>query len=754
MAMQIIGKSTPRVDGVAKVTGQATYTADLPREGVLWGKTLHSPYPHARIVSIDTSAAEALPGVVAVLTGADIDSSLHGSNLRDMPPLAREKVRYIGERVAAVAAIDEDVAQQAVDLIEVEYEELPAVFDLLESMEPGAPVLHEQFNTYAGVTETPGPGPFGGLLPLAQPGNRYQYKSEDRGDLEKGFAEADLIIENTYTTQRQHQGYLEPQSVMLDIDPAGRINVWASSKMPHSSKSGLAEVAQVDPEVVVVHHTYIGGDFGGKGNSILTPIAYYLAKKTGRPVRMLNEYLEELMAGNPRHSTLIRLKTGLKKDGTMTAHHIQFLVNCGAYAAFKPGGIIFGPEQTAGPYNVANSRIEAAHVYTNTIPGGYMRGPGESQAVFALESHIDELAHAVGMDPVEFRLKNLVDEGEETAFGVVFDNVIGKQTVKAAAEASGWSAPKPKNVGRGIAVGERPPGGGIGNASVGFQPDGSIVIGTPIFDQGSGTYTIIQQVVAEELDVSLDRIRIEVWNTDAVRFDSGVAGSWAARVNTGAVHDAVEAARKELLEFVAARLEWPLESLVLMGDEVRSGTLGESVRWPDLLQEHGEPIEGKVTHMTGFGGLSHVTSFCAQVAEVEVDPETGEIKLLNLTTAHDVGRVLNPVGHQGQINGGIIAGLGYALMEELLVEDGRVTNLTLGDYKLPSIADLPPLKTVLVQARGDNSGVGPYNIKAIGEVPTTPVAPAIANAIYDAVGARIRSLPLTAQKVYAALQDV
>ena len=752
MAMQVIGKSTPRVDGVAKVTGQAAYTADLPREGVLWGKTLHSPYAHARIVRIDTSAAAALPGVVAVLTGADIDSLLHGSNLRDMPPLARDKVRYIGERVAAVAAIDEDVAQEAIDLIEVEYEELPGVYDLLEAMEPGAPVLHEQFNTYAGVTETPGPGPFGGLPPLSQPGNRYQYKSTDRGDVDKGFAEADLIVENTYTTQRQHQGYLEPQSVMVDIDPTQRINVWASSKMPHSSKSGLAEVAEVSPEQIVVHHTYIGGDFGGKGNSILAPIAYYLAKTTGRPVRMLNEYLEELMAGNPRHSTLIRLKTGLKKDGTMTAHHIQFLVNCGAYAAFKPGGIIFGPEQTAGPYNVANSRIEAAHVYTNTIPGGYMRGPGESQAVFALESHVDECARAAGMDPVAFRMKNLVGEGEETAFGVVFDNVRGKETLQAAADAAGWDTPKPKNVGRGIAIGERPPGGGIGNASVAFEPDGSIVLGTPIFDQGSGTYTIIQQVVAEELGLPLDRITIEVWNTDAVRFDSGVAGSWAARVNTGAVFDAVEAARKELLEFVSTRLEWPVESLTLDGDEVRSSTLGESVRWPDLLREHGEPIEGKVTHMAGFGGLSHVTSFCAQVAEVEVDPETGEIKLLGLTTAHDVGRVLNPIGHQGQINGGIVAGLGYALMEELLVEDGRVTNVTLGDYKLPSSADLPPLKTVLVQATGEHSGVGPYNIKAIGEVPTTPVAPAIANAIYDAVGVRVRELPLTAQKVYARLR--
>jgi CO/xanthine dehydrogenase Mo-binding subunit len=750
VALQIVGESAPRVDGIDKVTGRAAYAADLPREGTLWGKTLHSPYSHARIVSIDTSAAERLPGVLAVITGKDTGTGLHGSNLRDLPVLAREKVRFAGERVAAVAAIDEDTAQQALDLIDIEYEELPSVFDLEESMQQGAPILHDDFNTYAGVTETPGPGPFGGLPPLKQPSNVYQHRSGDRGDLEGGFAEADLVIENTYYTQRVHQGYLEPQTCLIDIDPTGRINVWAASKMPHSAKSGLASVIGVSPDEVVVHHTYIGGDFGGKGNSILLPICYYLAKATGRPVRMVNDYIEELMAANPRHSTMIRLKSGVKRDGTMTAHQVGFFVNCGAYAAFKPGGIIFGPEQSAGPYHVANTRIEAAHVYTNTVPGGYMRGPGESQAVFALESHIDELAHAIGMDPIVFRLKNLVAEGEETAFGVVFDQVKAKETLQAAVEGSGYYNEKPKNVGRGVAVGERPPGGGIGNASVTFRPDGIVVVGTPIFDQGSGTYTIIQQVVADELQLPLSRIEVEIWNTDAVRFDSGVAGSWAARVNTGAVHDAVEAGRKELLQWVAQRLEWPEDSLSLNGDEIASSTLGETVSWRSLLEEANESIGSKVTHMAGMGGLSHVTGFAAQVAEVEVDPETGEVKLLKLLTAHDVGRILNPVGHQGQINGGVVQGIGYALMEELRVEDGRVTNLSLGDYKLPSIADLPPLKTVLLDS---HHGVGPYNIKAIGEVPTTPVAPAIANAVYNAVGVRIRELPITSEKVYEALRE-
>jgi CO/xanthine dehydrogenase Mo-binding subunit len=716
---------------------------------VLWGKVLYSPYAHARILSIDTSEAKKLPGVLAVITGADVSDVLYGSNLKDMPILARDRVRFVGERVAAVAAVDEDTAQAALDLIDVEYEELPAVFDLEEAMQPGAPVIHPDFNTYAGVTATPGPGPFGGLLPLKTPSNVYTSRSDDRGDLDKGFAEADLVVENTYYTQRQHQGYLEPQNCAVYIDAEGRINLWAGSKMPHGTKMGLAGVIGVDASSVLVHHTYIGGDFGAKGTPVLLPICYHLAKATGRPVRMVNDYLEELLAGNPRHATLIRYRTGLKRDGRITAHHVQFYVNGGAYGAFKPGGIIFGPEQAAGPYAIANTRIEAAHVYTNTIPGGYMRGPGESQAVFAIESHVDELALAIGMDPVDFRLKNLVGEGDEAAFGITFEHVLAKETLQAAVDAANYRAPKPKNVGRGVAIGERPPGGGIGNSSITFNPDGSVSLGTPIFDQGSGTYTIMIQMAAEELGLPMDRIKLNIWNTDAVPFDSGVAGSWAARVNSAVVHEAAQAARQELIAFAARRLEWPAESIELSGDTIRSTALNESVQWKDMLAEANQAVtSGRKTQMSGLGEMSHITGFNAQVAEVEVDPDTGEIRLLNFVSAHDIGRILNPLGHQGQINGSIVAGIGYALMEEMLVEDGRVTNLSLGDYKLPTTRDLPPLTTVLLETE---HGVGPYNIKAIGEGPTTPVAPAIANAVFDACGVRLRELPLTSEKVYRAL---
>jgi CO/xanthine dehydrogenase Mo-binding subunit len=464
---------------------------------------------------------------------------------------------------------------------------------------------------------------------------------------------------------------------------------------------------------------------------------------------MVNDYVEEFMAGNPRHATLIRMKTGVKRDGTITAHHVHFMVNSGAYAGFKPFGRIFGPTQSAGAYRIPNCRIDAAHVYTNTVPGGYMRAPGEVQAFFALESHMDAVARELGMDPVAFRLKNLIDDGEEMPAGEPFEAVRAKETLQAAVEAAGYDAPKAANVGRGVAVAERPPGGGEGNAAVTLRPDGRVVLGTPIFDQGTGTYAIMRQVVAEELAIPVERVEIEVWSTGAVASDSGVAGSWATRVNTSVVYDATQEAKKELLRVAAERLGWPEGSLSLRGEEIRNSELEERIAWPDLLARTGESVTGRA-HFMGFT-RAPVTSFTAQVAEVSVDPETGAVRLLNLVTAHDVGRILHPVAHQGQINGGVIQGLGYALMEELCVEDdGRVTNLSFGDYKLPTAMDIPPLTTVLLESE---DGVGPYNIKGIGETPIGPVAPAIANAIADAVGVRIADLPITAEKVYRALQS-
>src|SRR5947207_5098599 len=438
VAFRVIGTPTPRAEGVEKVSGEALYAADHPIPGVLWGRLLFSPYSHARIARIDTSVAQQLPGVKAVLTGADLSGHIYGRVIRDMPVLADGRVRYVGERVAAVAAEDKDIAQRAVDLIEVEYEELPAVFDIEEAMADSAPVLHPDYPSYPGAR------------PVEKISNCYFSSVNERGDLEKGFAEADVVVENTYRVPRVHQAYLEPHGAVVSVE-GDRVEVWCTTKAPYNIRDSLAAAAGIPAEKIVLNHSYIGGDFGGKGTPLDLPIAYFLAKAAGQPVRMVADYIEEFMAGNPRHSAMVQLRTGVKSDGTITAHHVKFYVNCGAYAAYKPGGVIGGANNAAGAYRLPNSRIESIQVYTNTVPGGHMRAPGLPQAVFALESHIDEVARRVGKDPVDFRLQNLIENGEENAAGGKPNDVRVKETLAAAAESAGYWAPKAANIGRGVA---------------------------------------------------------------------------------------------------------------------------------------------------------------------------------------------------------------------------------------------------------------------------------------------------------------
>jgi CO/xanthine dehydrogenase Mo-binding subunit len=737
-AYQIIGKPTPRVEGVDKVTGKARYAADVALPGTIWGKCLHSPYSHARIVRIDTAAARAVPGVHAVITGEDTrDGGLWGRGVKDAPVLAQGRVRYFGERVAAVAADDEDVAEEALGKIEVEYEELPVVLDPFEALEDDAPILHPDFNSY-----------YGFKLKHDRPSNVHHATRLERGDVERGFAEADLIVEHTYVTQRQSQGYLEPHALLVHIDPAdGRVHVWHCNKVPHYTRGALAVAAGIPEERIVFHPTYIGGDFGGKGNSRLTPICYYLAKASGRPVRMISDYDEEFLAGNPRHHVTIRLRSGVKRDGTLTAHTVDYVVNSGAYAAFKPYGSIAGANEAAGPYRIPNVRIESRYVYTNNVPGGFMRAPGEPEGVFAVESHMDEIARRLGMDPAAFRHHNLIGDGEETAFGERLEHVRARETLEAALEAAGYRDAKPPHVGRGVAIGERGTGGGEGTAAIRLNPDGTVVLGTPIFDQGTSTYTTLAQVVGEELGVAPDRVMLHVWDTDVVPSDSGLAGSHGTNVNTVAAHEAAGEVKRQLVELAVRELGWPAGATVFSDGRVRRLDAPDTLAWADLLARVGHPVQGRA-HVNA--GRSHVTSFVAQVAEVAVDPETGAVALLGFTTAHDTGVVLNPIGHQGQINGGVMHGLGYALMEELRVEDGRVTTLSFGEYKVPTVGDIPPLKTVLLESE---HGEGPYHIRGIGEAPCVPVAAAVANAVADAAGVRIRELPITAEKVYRALNS-
>ena len=731
-----VGAPTPRADGVDKVTGAAQYASDVQLPGTLWAKTLRSPYSYAKIAAIDTSAAKALAGVHVVLTGADLGGAAYGRKIVDVPVLARDVVRFIGEQVAAVVADDEDIAQQALDLIDVDYEEMAPLLSPREAMAQGAVLLHPGVVDYEGLP-----------APLEAPTNVVHFTTWGKGDVEAGFAEADVIVENTFTTPTVHQAYMEPHCCVVTVDEKGQAQVWAPVKAPYAIKAQVAQTVGLAPEQVRVHPVTIGGDFGGKGSPMNIPLCYFLAKAAGRPVRMVFDYIEEFMAGNPRHPSAIHIRTGVKRDGTIVAHEAEVVFDSGAYAGFKPLGFLPGAAGAGGPYRMANARITAAMVYTNNVPCGHMRGPGEPQAVFAVESQMDCVARAIGMDPYDFRRMNLIVGGDETPTGRSHEHLRAIETLEAAAETAVYHDAKDAGVGRGIAIGDRSPGGGETYAWVALGGDGSVVVSTTIFEQGSGTYTTLQQVVAERLALPTSRVSYRVWDTDTVPFDTGIGGSRGTRVGTQAAYEAAEAAKASVCQLAAELLGWPLEHLAMAGDTVTRADTKESQPWAALVERTGEPITGS-SHIEDRQPVA-ITGFTCQVAEVSVDRETGQVTLLRMTSAHDTGQIINPLGHQGQINGGVQHGIGYGLMEEMLIEDGRVATLSFGDYKIPTTADMPELRTAILESE---TGVGPYNIKGIGENPNAPTAAAIANAVADACGVRIADLPVSAEKVYAALR--
>ncbi len=737
MSYQVIGQSIPRIDNTGKVTGESRYTSDVLLPGTLWAKTLRSPYSHARIVGIDTSRAQKAPGVRAALTGADARGILYGRRYRDISVMAQERVRFTGERVAAVAADTLEQVEQALDLIQVDYEELPAVFDPVAALAPGAPIIHPDLNNYKGLPKK-----------MASPTNAFVDDVFTRGDVAEGFAESDLIVENTYAVARVHQAFLEPHCCLVWIDEQDRVQMWSPNKVPQGLKESMCGAFNIPNEKIRVNPVAIGGDFGGKGAPIDEPICYLLALRAGRPVKMVMEYREEFIAGAPRHAAVMRLKTGVKRDGTIMAHEMEAYLDSGAYGGFRPGAVIGGISHAAGCYRAPHARIAVARVYTNNLPGGQMRAPGEPQGFFAAESHVDCVARKLGMDPVEFRLKNLMEEGDETLTGGHYQGIKAKGTLTAVVKAAGYKSPKPANVGRGVAMGYRAPGGGNTSLKISLNPDGSIVIQTALFEQGTGTYTTLRQITAEELCCDPDYIQIEVLDSDhGVPFDSGIGGSRGTRVASGAAFQAARDAREKLLGLAEKLLGWPKNEIGIAGKDLVHKKTKKRQPWDELLSQVGRSITGEAVNRDD--EHSPVTAFAAQCAEVSVDPETGEVKLRRLTTAHDTGIIMNPIGHQGQIEGGVVQGIGFGLIEHLPVQDGRVEIAHFGEYKIPTVKDIPALKTVVLQSE---NGVGPYKVKGIGENPISPVAPAIANAIEDAVGVRIRDLPITAEKVHAALR--
>ena len=535
-----------------------------------------------------------------------------------------------------------------------------------------------------------------------------------------------------------------PQAFLVKIDENDQVLAWSSSKSPFGTRTQLAKAIGLPSANVRVHAVTVGGDFGGKGGPGDLPIAYFLAKQAKRPVRIVATNSEELTFTNPDHYSVITVRTGVKRDGRLVLDTSgRFMA--AAYAGMKPGQASIGGAGTAGPYRIDHAYMEALQVYTNTVPCGFWRAPGALQGIFAVESHMDLIARELGLDPAEFRMKNLIGEGEENALGRKMTGVKSRETLKAALDAAGWKKPKPgPNFGRGVAMYERATGAGKGWILVTAELDGTFTIFTVSGDQGTGLRTIMCQTVASEMDVPYDHVRCRNGNTSEVPYnvDIGFGGSRSTNIGGHAVIKACGELRTKLASRAAQMLECAEEKVVykaarfLNRDKPRKSlTLGEVVAAAD------GPVTASVELEVPRKGSS--TSYVAQVAEVEVDPETGHVKLHRFVTAHDVGTIINPIGHQGQIDGAAMMAIGSSLMEELIADNGKITTTNLGEYKIPNIADIPKFKTVLVQSKG---GPGTYEAKGIGEHANVSPPAAIANAVHDACGVRLFDIPVTAEK--------
>jgi CO/xanthine dehydrogenase Mo-binding subunit len=720
-----------RLDGRAKVTGQARYAADLSRPGMLFGAVLRSPVPHALIRSIDTRAARELPGVHAVLVGSDLPPDARvGRNMRDMPVLARAKVRFMGEKVAAVAADTREIAQEAVERIQVEYEEVPAVFEPLEAMRPGAPLVHEPADVRAWAVADQ-------VVPDYPNGVSAPAWGAAVEEVERALATADRVFEHTFHTPRQHQVYLEPHACLVEVDAHGIVHIWASNKAPLLLARYLREGVGLTRDRLEIHMLPLGGDFGGKGSFMDIPLAYFLACASHCPVKMVMSYADELAAGNPRHASTIVVRSGVSADGRLVARLFRGYFNSGAYAAFKPHTTSTLPgfrRGAVGPYHVPVQRSEMHMVYTNTVPGGHMRSPGEAQAAYALECHTELIARELGLDPVEFRIRNgavhprLDDRtGESGSLPRV------REVLEAAASAICLDKPRPPGVGRGVALVEFSTTPGVYSASMRVEPSGQIVLQTPIIENGAGMLTVFRQIVAEEFGVPLDQVSVEQ-SIEDVEVDRGVGGSRTTRMAGKLAIGLVQRVQQRLADLLAAELGLPSDALrpAAGGFAQADGRAFELSEATSLLSE---PLVERMTFRATQRDRGVV--FLAQAAEVEVDAETGAVKTRRVASVHEVGRVVNPLLFETQIEGGALQGLGYAVMEGLEVEEGRVTTGNLHEYRVPTMADLPEEFESVLLPPDPSLGLTP-----VGEGPNAGLAPAIANAVVDVIGPHPLDIPL------------
>ncbi len=757
-----VGKSVPRIDAWEKTYGDARYVFDMELPGMLIGKMLRSPHAHAKIKKVDTSKALKLEGVKAVITADDTYKIKFGSNefffpyTVDQLPLESEKVRYIGDEIAAVAAIDEETAEKALSLIEVEYEVLPAVFDAPSAMKPGAPQIHTSMNN------------IGVMLPV------------NFGNADKALKESDYVREDVFHLQSAAHCPLEPHVSLGQYEiSTNKITLWTSTQAPFKVREAMAKTLKMEAADIRVIKLNVGGGFGGKLEMLpMDFAACLLSKKSGGfPVKITCSREEEFSFTRRKHPMIYKLKSGVKRDGTLMAITGEVIADGGAYCSYGPTVIAAAIMRIFMVYKIENIRLMGFRVYTNNPICGAIRGFGGVQSGFAIESHMDMLARGIGMDPMEFRLKNATDPNTVTANKLIISSNGLKDCIKKAALVCGW---KDKN-GRDKTNGDISRGIGMGIAAdvmgskmykshesagsiIKVEEDGSVYLFTGAADTGQGSDTVMAQIAAHELGVAYERIRIKAADTEITPFDTGSFASRVTFISGNATKNAATDAKKQILDIVAREFKLEADDLDIRDEIVIKKTdnsklmdfdkaiqLCYSFNYGHLIIGRGNynPKTTPIDFRTGQGNVSGSYGFEAQVAEVEVNKKTGVVKVLKMYDVHDIGYPINPTSVHGQIEGSIVMGIGYTLYEDLKFSEGRVVNPSFSKYILPRSTSIPEIESIFIET---NDPQGPFGAKGMGEASLLPTAAAIANAIYDAVGVRITDLPITPDKVLKALK--
>ena len=747
----VAGQRLKRMDAPGKVAGTQIYGTDVVLPGMLHGKLFRSPVPHALIRRLDVGPALAVAGVRAVLTAADIPATRYGPAVKDMSVLAGDRVRFIGEPIAAVAAVSAEIAEHAASLIQARFEPLPTVFEPEAALASDAPTLHPDWASYT-------------ALPILVRGGNVASQSQIRhGDVAAAFEQSFRIYEHRFSTPVVHAGYAEPRAAVARWEGDGALTVWSNGQLPYEVQATLADILQLPISRIRVQVPGIGGGFGGKLRIGLEHYAALLARAADRPVRMVSTCEEELTAAHPRQASLITLRTGVTQDGLLLAKQCRVVMDCGAYAGSGPGTAAVALQIVAGPYRTPNLLLDGYAVYTNKLPTGSFRATAGPMGNFAVESQMDIIADDLGIDPLELRLRNVVHEGDTGPAGEKLSAVSVEECLRKAAQAIGWDQRRPgPGRGKGIACGWWMTTGGSSGVFVKLNADGTATLGSGAVELGTGALTGACQVLAEELGLPLEAIRLSPVDTDGVPFDWGAQGSRTAFSVGNAARAAAASLRQRIAAIVAERFGVAAEHVALADGHVVAGS--ERVPLADVVRQMQQSGGGLIAHGTfinpppphdparvqGHPLPAWTTpSFHAHATEVAVDRETGEVTVERYVVAQDVGFAINPAGIEGQIEGGVTQGLGQALSEELVFADGRVANANLTDYKMPTAMDVPPIESILVECA---SQAGPYGAKGVGEPPCIEPLAAIANAVAAAIGVRITTLPITAERVLLSLR--